>query len=688
MVQFAQTTPSRYGEQTPTRSSSSLSSRASLSGTPQQQPPTRLRPGSSMASFSTKTPTSVSRRPMTPRLSNVQNNSSSTSGGTTLRARSSLANLNSTPVRASSSLSSRPSLSSLSGNASPVSSYSGTIKVSIRPRPLDETSQLKSSTQNAWMINKFSNSIINDEVGEFAYDNVFETSVDNLEVYEHSVKPVVLQSLDGYNGTVFAYGMTGSGKTYSMQGTKNEQGIIQLCINDIFNNKKVQGKHVSVFASYLEIYNEKLFDLLNPDSVTSLKNSTSSFATPSSLDDLRIRDDTITGVKVVGLTEYEVKTSDELLNVVERGDSIRKTGGTDFNNRSSRSHAVLLIRIRITDLINNVEKNSTLSLCDLAGSERATTQLERRKEGSFINKSLLALSTVIAKLSQGSFNHIPYRDSKLTRLLQPSLSGNSIVSILCTIHLSNNTFTETVNTLRFASRAKNILMNVKKNEAAGGASDKDRYIEQLLKENEKQRLEIEGLRKEKQEQTLLQSQSQSQVQSHAQSQSPSSSPIKRLNSSSDSNMTQLIAENRILNEQVEHLKRLTETSNMTRIMSNSDALQQLIELGDPKINGLVVNLETYGKQQLNQIDEMRSYIMHLEQQLKLKEMNSSNNDDISLADVLKDQEEEIMDMKRQLKSKDSIIKALRSSSKVRGMVTEDTENSIAKPFLKPIENTF
>ncbi|GMF46923.1 unnamed protein product [[Candida] boidinii] len=220
----------------------------------------------------------------------------------------------------------------------------------------------------------------------------------------------------------------------------------------------------------------------------------------------------------MGLREIQVETSEELIKVIEGGDSIRRTGGTDFNARSSRSHAVLMIRILCVD--GNKERFSSLCLCDLAGSEKATTQQERRKEGSFINKSLLALSTVVSKLSQQSSQpisssslnsssssstsgsssnmHIPYRDSKLTRLLQPSLSGNSVVSILCTIHLSQSTYSETLNTLRFAARAKNISLSAKKNEISSlqsmPNSEKDKLVHQLMRENELQKIEIEALK--------------------------------------------------------------------------------------------------------------------------------------------------------------------------------------------------
>ena len=193
---------------------------------------------------------------------------------------------------------------------------------------------------------------------------------------------------------------------------------------------------------------------------------------------------------------------------IKLGDKNRKTSETDYNTRSSRSHAIILIRLTCTDLIDGSSVTSTLSLCDLAGSEKITAQQERRKEGAFINKSLLALSTVISKLSAESqtqnkktspngsvsennnTNHIPYRDSKLTRILQPALSGNSIVTTICTVDTKYEASTETLNTLRFASRAKNVSLHVTKKHTFSfmeSNEEKDKIIKSLMQQLEKQK---------------------------------------------------------------------------------------------------------------------------------------------------------------------------------------------------------
>lgn len=302
--------------------------------------------------------------------------------------------------------------------------------------------------------------------------------------------------MEGYNGTVFAYGMTGTGKTFSMQGTANQPGTIPLAITDIFSYiRENPEREFLLRVSYLEIYNEKIFDLLNQ-------------STPGTQqEDIKLREDSKRGVYASPLKEEIVQSPNQLLRVISRGDQARRTGSTQFNARSSRSHAVVQIvvesRERVSSHGGSPEKDarrsnkilpggvlvSTLSLIDLAGSEKAAADKERRTEGSHINKSLLTLGTVIARLTgdedkedgaksadkEKSTKHLPYRDSKLTRLLQPALSGNSLVSILCTIQLSSAATSaattgahtgETLNTLKFASRAKNnIVSHAKKNES-------------------------------------------------------------------------------------------------------------------------------------------------------------------------------------------------------------------------------
>jgi centromeric protein E len=355
-------------------------------------------------------------------------------------------------------------------------------------------------------------------------DNVFDTQDNNARVYDAAAKRLVRRVMEGYHGTVFAYGMTGTGKTFSMQGTATNPGVIPLAITDIFSYiRETPHREFLLRVSYLEIYNEKINDLLaGPIAGTN--------GLPGPQEEIKLREDSKRGVYATPLKEEIVQSPTQLLRVIARGDNARRVAGTQFNARSSRSHAVVQIvvesRERAPAPSSNPANNkrsaivpggvrvSTLSLIDLAGSEKAADNKERRTEGSHINKSLLTLGTVIGRLSSDKEKvekdkgkgdkHLPYRDSKLTRLLQPALSGNSLVSILCTIqigasgsaaHASSHTL-ETINTLKFASRAKNnIVSHAKKADESLGAGG-DAAGRALL---DRYRLEIQDLKKQLEE---------------------------------------------------------------------------------------------------------------------------------------------------------------------------------------------
>ncbi len=402
----------------------------------------------------------------------------------------------------------------------------GNVCVSVRVRP-ENPSKPDKKSKTPWQINRQDKSVSSRDAGTFQFDNVFDGSTQNYPVYAKVAAPLVQGCLDGFNATIFAYGMTGSGKTHSMYGSQDDPGVIPIAIRDLFDSisKNTAKRKYMVTFSYLELYNERINDLLSTNN------------NPHNNEDLKLRDDPKTGqIKAIGLTEYKVNSSNEVMELISRGNQKRKTSETDFNSRSSRSHAVVQIHITSKPIerpsLSNpviLEQYSTLNMCDLAGSEKAVAQSERRKEGSYINKSLLTLGTVIAKLSAlsnpsptsgihhyppenspyrySSFAsstsslstvtpHIPYRDSKLTRLLQPALSGGSLISILCTMHISRSAVSESLNTLRFAARAKNITVNVKKNETKISTSPEDaKLIENLLQKIEIQKHEIELMKR-------------------------------------------------------------------------------------------------------------------------------------------------------------------------------------------------
>nr|POE63585.1 kinesin-related protein 11 [Quercus suber] len=412
----------------------------------------------------------------------------------------------------------------------------GNVLVSVRVRP-DAGGDGHLPDDGEWMVDG-RRSLISykgREGGDYRYDNVFSPHDNNARVYDNAAKRLVRRVMEGYHGTVFAYGMTGTGKTFSMQGTTASPGVIPLAITDIFSYiRENPNREFLLRVSYLEIYNEKIYDLL----------SQSTPGQPQQ-EEIKLREDSKRGVYATPLKEEIVQSPNQLLRVIARGDLARRTGSTQFNARSSRSHAVVQIvvesRVRTPSHGAYFEKEtrrndrvlpggvlvSTLSLIDLAGSEKAAENKERRTEGAHINKSLLTLGTVIGRLAgddekdkdgttksagdkEKGLKHLPYRDSKLTRLLQPALSGNSLVSILCTIQLSSagtsavlaSSHTgETLNTLKFASRAKNnIVSHAKRNESnahggdAGSRALLDRYRMEI--QDLRQQLEQQGKAKE------------------------------------------------------------------------------------------------------------------------------------------------------------------------------------------------
>ncbi|CAJ1388400.1 unnamed protein product, partial [Effrenium voratum] len=284
----------------------------------------------------------------------------------------------------------------------------------------------------------------------FSFDYVYDQDASQPEVYENAARPSVQSALQGYNATVVAYGPTGTGKTYTMEGSRWHTGIIPRSMEDIFQNvTRSEQSTFQVRASYLQIYNEVISDLLKPDR-----------------SHLMIREDKRRGVFVEGLSEWLCRSPDEVETLMEHGSAARATAQTGANDTSSRSHAVFIIVVERSDPSSRV--TGRLNLVDLAGSERprvtgATGQ--RLEETKKINQSLSALGNVIAALTERKArSHVPYRDSKLTRLLEDSLGGNCRTTMMAMVSPAAEAFAESLSTLKFAQRAKGVLTTPQVNE--------------------------------------------------------------------------------------------------------------------------------------------------------------------------------------------------------------------------------
>mmetsp|Transcript_124405 Transcript_124405/g.265106 ORF Transcript_124405/g.265106 Transcript_124405/m.265106 type:complete len:1170 (+) Transcript_124405:123-3632(+) len=369
------------------------------------------------------------------------------------------------------------------------------VKVAVRCRPANSKEIANNEKSIVEMNEAFVGAdedpgsvVLNDPAGveepaKFAFDIVFGLSVEQTTVYESVGRPALNKTFEGYNGTIFAYGQTGSGKSFSMSGcgTGDLRGIIPRMNEELFKRITEDQANTSrrflVMCSYFEIYNEIIFDLLNPVQDRSKLGG-----------GLQIKEHPVMGIYVKDLTEIVAEDAAKLEQMLENGQKSRAVSCTMMNATSSRSHSIFTVKVHQKDE-EDKSKNvfAKLNLVDLAGSERqkgtgATGQT--LKEGANINKSLSALGNVINALvecANGKKIFIPYRNSKLTRVLQESLGGNSLCSMLATLSPAACNYEETMSTLRYANRAKAIKVAATKNEEASQISRLKAEVEELKK---------------------------------------------------------------------------------------------------------------------------------------------------------------------------------------------------------------
>ncbi|XP_078069140.1 kinesin-like protein KIF3B isoform X1 [Mustelus asterias] len=339
------------------------------------------------------------------------------------------------------------------------------VKVVVRCRPMNGKEEAAACDQIVDMDVKLGQVAIQNpktiptEVPKtFTFDAVYDSSSKQSDLYDETVRPLVDSVLQGFNGTVFAYGQTGTGKTYTMQGIWAEpekRGIIPNSFEHIFTHiSRSQDQQYLVRASYLEIYQEEIRDLLNKDENKKLE----------------LKEKPETGVYIKDLSSFVTKNVKEIEHVMNVGNQTRSVASTNMNEYSSRSHAIFVVTVECSELGLDGENHirvGKLNLVDLAGSERQSktgVQGERLKEATKINLSLSALGNVISALVDGKSTHIPYRDSKLTRLLEDSLGGNAKTIMVATIGPASCNYEESLTTLRYANRTKNIKNKPRINE--------------------------------------------------------------------------------------------------------------------------------------------------------------------------------------------------------------------------------
>lgn len=342
------------------------------------------------------------------------------------------------------------------------------VRVFVRVRPLSKK-EIEAGYKNITVIDLLNGIVtVKNPSGSsheppkiFTFDTVFDSDSKQLDIYNETARPIVDKVLSGFNGTIFAYGQTGTGKTFTMEGVNNVpelKGIIPNSFAHIFGHiaKADETAKFLVRVSYFEIYNEEIRDLLSKNKDQCLE----------------VKERPDVGVYVKDLSVYIANNADDMENIMSLGNKNRSVGATAMNETSSRSHAIFSIIIETSSYsFENAKtqhvKMGRLHLVDLAGSERQSktgASGQRLKEASKINLSLSTLGNVISALVDGKCTHIPYRNSKLTRILQDSLGGNSKTVMCATVGPASYNYEETISTLRYASRVKNICNKARVNQ--------------------------------------------------------------------------------------------------------------------------------------------------------------------------------------------------------------------------------
>ena len=354
-------------------------------------------------------------------------------------------------------------------------SIEGSILVAVRARPLSEKEIAQGNDIPRLRVVDDKMVVVLDDLAKkaeilrsqreskekrYVFDHAFGPDATTEQVYGATTKFLISGVMQGYNATVFAYGATGTGKTHTMIGHEHDPGIMVLAMRDFFAAvlANAQESTTNCKLSYLEVYNEQIHDLLAGGS---------SEPSASKLD---LREDPVKGASVAGISEVEASCAEEVMELLERGNRHRVTESTAMNVTSSRSHAVLQIMVETRERTGSTQhavRLGKLSLIDLAGSERAQQTRNvgtRLTEGANINRSLLALGNCINALAGNSRSaFVPYRDSKLTRLLKDSLGGNSRTVMIVNVSPAAEYAEESLNTLKYANRAKNIKTKLSRN---------------------------------------------------------------------------------------------------------------------------------------------------------------------------------------------------------------------------------
>ncbi|XP_044740972.1 kinesin-like protein Klp68D [Chrysoperla carnea] len=430
-----------------------------------------------------------------------------------------------------------------------------------------------------------------EQLKSFTYDAVYDWNSTQQDIYDTTIRPLVTSVLEGFNGCVFAYGQTGTGKTYTMEGTQQSSehiGIIPKTFGQIWSHiNRTKDMEYLVSVSYLEIHLEEIKDLLKRDHTHKLE----------------IREYIGKGVIIPDLHTITCKSAEDMLYVMNMGNKNRTVGCTNMNEHSSRSHAIFCVTIEMCNTADDTFKVGKLNLIDLAGSERQSktgATAERLKEASKINRALSALGNVISALAENS-PHIPYRDSKLTRLLQDSLGGNSKTIMIANISPSSYNYDESLTTLRYAHRAKTIKNRPIKNE-----DPKDVKLREYQDEIKRLKLLIEQ-RKQQEKTIIIKKVKKVKKETEASSPSPGASEDINKSTTSINNEENIEVQLKYEREKTDELAKRLQSLESQLIRGGKNILDEM--------NEKQIQLE----QQLNEIAERKKRETEMQQMLELEE---------------------------------------------------------------------
>ncbi|XP_057492870.1 kinesin-like protein KIN-14R [Actinidia eriantha] len=505
----------------------------------------------------------------------------------------------------------------------------------------------------------------------FKFDRFYTPKDDQVDVFADA-SPVVISVLDGYNVCIFAYGQTGTGKTFTMEGTEQNRGVNYRTLEELFKIAKERSETFtySISVSVLEVYNEQIRDLLA--------------ASPTSKK-LEIKQATEGVHNVPGIVEAKVENTREVWNVLQAGSSARSVGSNNVNEHSSRSHCMLCIMVKAKNMMNGECTKSKLWLVDLAGSERlAKTDLQgdRLKEAQNINRSLSALGDVISALANKS-SHIPYRNSKLTHLLQDSLGGDSKTLMFVQISPSEQDLSETLSSLNFATRVRGVELGPARKQIDSGELQKMKMM--LDKARQECRSKDESLRKIEESLQNLESKARGKEQFHKNQQEK----IKEL----EGQLALKAALHSQSENQVFHIsERLKgKDDTLTCLKQKVKELENKLserEQSESTTYQQVKDLENKLKEQLRQSESYSLTLQHKVEELerKLKEKQDQNLDSVlhqkikELEDKLSEQKQQQFSCKQSIDSTDTIraTTPLEGKNYARDETANDTEPHILR----------